>query len=213
MSKFAVALVAAVLAGCATTRPQLTRDEWLATTSRTYEGVSKEQVIGAAERLFRLADGDDFNIAHNDDGIYASRNWTAYVVIAAAMGIDYWQLSVTPAGAGVKVRVQVNTQAQGVTPMATTNGAWTATTTAMAGSPVMGTAIYDAFWSRMDYLLGKRPDWMTCQIADERVKQKVTWGSNEALCNSFNLKDDVPTGPSVSNPALQGTLRLSAARP
>lgn len=202
MNKITLAVtVALLITGCATAPPQLTRDEWLTMTSRNYEGVTKEQVIGAAERLFRLADGDDFSIVHTEEGIYASRNWLAYMVIAAATGTDYWQLKVIPAGAGVKATVQVNTQAQGISPMATTSGAWTATTTPMAGSPVMGTAIYDLFWSRMDYLLGKRPDWMRCELADERVKQKVTWGTNEALCNSFNVKDEVPAaGPMVFKP-------------
>ena len=76
--------------------------------------------------------------------------------------------------------------------MMVSGGAWTATSMPMSGSPVMGTAIYDVFWSRMDYLLGLRQDWMTCQMADERVKSGATWGTNEALCNSFNVKDAVP---------------------
>lgn len=209
---YAVSLIAVLLTGCATTQPQLSREEWLSITSRSYEGVTKEQVISSAERLFRLADGDDFNVVHTEDGLYASRNWSAYMVIAAAMGTDYWQVKVAPDGNRFKAYVQVNSQAQGVTPMATTNGAWTATTTPMAGSPVMGTAIYDVFWARMDYLLGKRSDWMNCQIADERVKQKITWGTNEALCNSFNIKDEVPSHPLVSNTALQRDAP-QAARP
>lgn len=203
MRKYAVPVIAIFLVGCATPHPQLSREEWLSVTSRNYEGVTKEQVIGSAERLFRLADGDDFSIVHAEDGLYASRNWSAYVVIAAVTGTDYWQIKVTPDGNRIKASVQVNTQSQEVVPMATTNGAWTATTMPMAGSPVMGTAIYDVFWARMDYLLGKRSDWMNCRVADERVKQKVTWGTNEALCNSFNIKDETPTHPLVSDATLQ----------
>ena len=74
----------------------------------------------------------------------------------------------------------------------TLNGDYVAGTSAMSGSPVMGTAIYDVFWSRLDYLLGKRKDWMTCKVADERVKQNITSGTNEALCNSFNMNDKLP---------------------
>lgn len=47
----------------------------------------------------------------------------------------------------------------------------------------------------MDYLLGVRPDWMNCKMADERVKEGVVWGANEALCNSFNIKDETPSSP------------------
>lgn len=192
---FTVFFLLAMIAGCATTRPQLSREEWLAVSSRNYEGVTKDQVISAAERLFRLADGDDFRIVHTEDGIYSTRNWLVYLVIAAATGIDYWQVKVTPAANSVKAVVQVNTQSQAIAPMATTSGAWTATTMPMAGTPVNGTAIYDVFWSRMDYLLGKRPDWLNCQLADKRVKQGIVWGTNEALCNSFNVKDETPSAP------------------
>lgn len=81
--------------------------------------------------------------------------------------------------------------------MATSNGDWAASTTPMAGTPVEGTAIYDVFWSRLDYLLGLRSDWMTCKMADEKVKEKIVWGANDAMCNSFNVKDNVQTSPLV----------------
>jgi len=186
------------LMGCATPRPQLSREEWLAVSSRNYEGVTKDQALNAAEKLFRLADGDDFKIVHTEDGLYATRNWGAYMVIAFVAGTDYWQVKVTPTNNGIKAFVQVNTQSQGAMPMTTTDGAMTATMMPMSGSPVEGTAIYDVFWSRMDYLLGKRPDWMNCHCANERVKQGIVWGTNEALCNSFNMKDETPSAPILS---------------
>jgi hypothetical protein len=182
-----------MITGCATARPQLTRDEWLAVTSRNYEGVTKEQAIGAAERLFRLADSKKFKIVYTEDGIYAARNWMDYLVFTVITGTDYWLFKVTPTVNGVKASVQVNTQAQGLMPIPTTNGAWTATTSPMAGMPVDGTAIFDVFWARMDYLLGKRTDWMDCKMADQRIKEGIVWGNNEPLCNSFNINDDNPT--------------------
>lgn len=64
----------AFLSGCATSKHQeLTREEWLATTTRTYEGIDREKIIKAAERLFRLADGDDFRIAHYEEGLICPR--------------------------------------------------------------------------------------------------------------------------------------------
>lgn len=198
----AILFLIVMVIGCATTpRPQLSREQWLAVYSRHYTGVTKEQVISAAERLFQLADGNDFTIIHTEDGVYATRNWSIYLILAAAMGTDYWQLKVTPDGDGVKATVQVNSQSQAITPVPTSSGAWTATTGPMAGTPVGGTAIYDVFWSRMDYLLGKRPDWMNCEMADERVKQGVVWGPNDALCNSFNVEDETPSVPILTRKA------------
>jgi hypothetical protein len=46
----------------------------------------------------------------------------------------------------------------------------------------------------MDYLLGRRQFWMDCLEANERVGTRVVWGDNSALCNGFNIKDDVPEG-------------------
>jgi len=179
------------MVGCAAPK-QLSRDEWLTVTTRHYASVTKEEVLLAAEKLFGLADGNDFQFFHAEEGLMATRNWLVYMVLAAASGTDYWKIQVATSNNGVDVTAQVNTSAQGVTPMPTTGGAWTATTMPMAGSPVQGTAIYDVFWARLDYLLGKRTDWMTCKEANKRVGEKITWGDNSALCNSFNVADKSP---------------------
>ena len=185
-------IVARLIAGCAAPR-QLTRQEWIGTTTKIYQGVSQDQILLAAEELFRLADGKDFQFVHSEDELYATRNWLIYLVFAAGSGTDYWKVSTSEKGDYVKVAIQVNTQMQTTTATATTGGYWTTTTTPMAGFPVQGTAIYDVFWARMDYLLGKRRDWMDCGQADRRVAQDITWGSNEALCNSFNVIDARPS--------------------
>lgn len=185
----------ALLSGCAAPQKQLTREEWLSTTTRTYKTNTKDQVIEAAEKVFRLADGDDFNIVHAEDGLMATRPWSVYLVLAAATGIDYWKVVVAPGEGFVKASVQVNTSMQTVSPMPTVGGDISVSTSPMSGSPVMGTAIYDVFWARMDYLLGVSESWMTCKVADQRVKDTLTWGTNEALCNIFNIKDNSPSSP------------------
>lgn len=189
--------VSVVICSCVTPRPQLTREQWLALTSRSFFGLTKDQVIGAAERVFRLADGDDFTIVHMEDGIYAVRKWSFYFILTAGFGADYWLVKVTPTPYGAKATVQVSTEAGSITPIGTTSGAWTATTVPMAGQPINGSAIYDVFWARMFYLLGKRPDWMTCEMANSRVSQGAAWGDNSALCNSLNMKDETPSAPII----------------
>jgi hypothetical protein len=59
----------------------------------------------------------------------------------------------------------------------------------------MGSAIYDVFWARMDYLLGKRADWITCAVANDRVKKKLVWDANDALCSAINMADRHPEQP------------------
>ena len=183
-------LVVAV-SGCATQK-HLTRDEYLQTTQRTYANKTPDDILRAAEKLFFLADGDDFTFHHTDDALVASRKWTVYLVLAASMGTDTWVINTDEQGGATKVSAMVSTQGGAVTPMPTTGGDWTAGSMPAGAYITQGTAIYDVFWARMDYLLGETDKWMTCKEADLRVKEGVVWGSNEALCNSFNLKDSLP---------------------
>ena len=120
MKKYALVMLVlcvVVVSGCATTRPKLSREEWLSVSSRTYVGVTKDQVLIAAEKLFNLADGDDFQIVHTDDGLYATRNWSIYLVISAVFGTDYWQMQAIQNEDGVKATVRINTQAAPLAPI------------------------------------------------------------------------------------------------
>ena len=186
-----------IFSACVST-PTLSREEWLSMTNRTYEGVTKEQAISAAERLLRLADGNDFMIAHNDDGFIATRNWTVYLVLSGAAGTDSWFIrAVENANGGTRITVNVSTQAAGMGAVVTgPNSAAPVTTPAVVGA-VNGTAIYDVFWARMDYLLGRRKIWMTCTAANQKVADGLVWGDNSPLCNGFNMKDDVPEGARI----------------
>lgn len=189
-----VAVGVLMLAGCAVQQPHMTRDEYLQVTQRTYEGKTPDDIYRAAEKLFILSDGQDFQFFHTEDSMVASRHWTVYVVLAAAMGVDTWTVRARKVDSGTKVSAALNRSAGGILPMPTTGGDMTAGGMPSMAGNVAGTAIYDIFWSRMDYLLGKTDRWMTCKDADARVQSKATWGNNEALCNSFNVKDAAPEG-------------------
>lgn len=191
--RFVILLVTfAALVGCAVKQPQMSREEFLRLTQRTYEGKTPEDVYSAAEKLFRLADGDDFRFFHTEDSLVATRSWLVYIVIGGAAGTDTWTVRARPVEGGTKVAVALNTSMGSVLPMPTTGGDMAAgSLPAMAGN-VTGSAIYDIFWARMDYLLGKSDKWMTCEESNARARAGIVWGSNEALCNSFNVKDQPP---------------------
>lgn len=192
------ALVCVLMLTACVSRPPISRDEWLSMTNRIYEGVTKEQTLTAAERLLRLADGNDFMIAHNDDGFIATRQWTVYLVLAAAIGTDSWVVRAVENGHGeTRVSVSVSTQAGGIGAVATGSNTAAPLTMPAMGASVNGTAAYDVFWARMDYLLGRRQLWMDCRVTDGRVAKGLVWGDNSALCNVFNIKDDVPEGAMI----------------
>lgn len=195
MRALPIAVLSAIvlLAGCATKQPQLTRAEYLKVTQRTYEGKSADDVFNAAEKLLRLADGDDFRFFHDDSSMSATRSWSVYLILAATMGTDTWTVRAKEMEGSVRVSAALNTSAGSVLPMPTTGGDMSAGSTPGMGGNVPGTAIYDVFWARMDYLLGKSDKWMTCDESNHRVSMGAVWGPNEALCNGFNVKDDLPS--------------------
>lgn len=191
-------VVAAVLSGCAAQHLPMTREEYLATTTRFYPGKTKEDIFKAAEKLFTLSDGKDYSFTHTEASLEAARKWSIYLVLTASFGQDNWRVTAKDTEQGVKASVQASTQFQALQPMMVANGMNSdayVTTGPLAGSPVKGNALYNLFWARMNYLLGERSDWMTCEQSDRNVKEGKEWGSNEALCNSFNVDDNDPIKP------------------
>ncbi len=187
----AAALLALTLAGCAVQRPPMSAAEVESTRTRQYPGSSAQQVRDAATRLWRLSDGDKYLIQTESGGLVATRKWTSYSQMVAFAGTDTWRLEVTESDGVATARIALSTVKRMTS--ASLLGMTPATNTGPnVGGSVAGTAIYDIFWARMDYLLGTRTEWMTCTAADARVSAGITWGTNEALCSGFDVKDAAP---------------------
>jgi len=200
MKRFVLLIL--LLCGCATI-PQLTREESLklrneqiATTTKIYNNVTKEDVLIATDKLFRLADGDDFTITHTENTVLGNRRWLIYLVLAAAMGQDNWIVAAeeNPVDKTVKVVVRVSTVSNNLAPMMTTGGAntWSVATLPGVENTIPGKALYYIFFKRLDYLLGITDEWLDCERADAIIKEEKISGSTECLCNSFNIKDSKP---------------------
>jgi hypothetical protein len=52
--------------------------------------------------------------------------------------------------------------------------------------------MYDVFLARMDYLLGKRDDWLTCDQVAVMLDKKETWGDSLSVCDEITLKNNTP---------------------
>ena len=204
MRIIATAVVFVMLSGCAASRPDLTREEYLALVNRTYEDTSAEEGLAAAERLFRLADPRQVKFQHFDNGFRVYRRWSVYMVIAAAFGTDIWDVRAAPSGQGTKLTVHLSRTSSNITGVPTPTAAGDTSATVITspgtgGVPVDSTAIYDLFWGRMDYLLGRRPEWMTCEEASARRKEGLTYGPLDALCSVTT--DDLAPGEEASRGA------------
>lgn len=193
----AVCLITATVVGCAKRGPTQTREEFLAMASRSYEGVSREQALAAAEKVLVLADGEDFKFQHKPEGFLAARRWFVYMILAAARGTDVWEIRAEDQADGaVKVYAFINSDSSGTSGalLPTTSGgmaAGTVNSTHATGAPVLSASVYELFWARMDYLLGRRADWMTCKESNARVEANKVSGTNEPLC-SVTTVDKLP---------------------
>lgn len=187
-----VILACIAATGCAQKRltPQeieAERERQIKMVTRVYDGKTPKDVLLAADNLFRL-DDHDYQLAHSENSLQAQRNWFIYVILAAASGVDTWIIQATPVDGGTKVVAQCATQGQNIMPMGTMGvngqmGATAATTPVMAGMST-SQALYDLFYSRLDYLLGKSKVWVSCRDAN-----KLYPGNNDQLCT---CADDSP---------------------
>lgn len=197
MKNFFLVLIISLLASCASHRT-LTREEWLQIGQRNYTGIEKEKIINAAEKLLKLADGNDFQFSYTPDGFVASRRWLLYMVIAATVGTDYWTFEVKEVDKKLIANVRASSVAGNVNGYPTGGGQVSTVTTPSIGVPLQGTAMYDMFWNRLDYLLGLRNTWMDCDQGLDKIKSGETWGHLERICDSVTLNDDYPENLSES---------------
>ncbi|MGE4505622.1 MAG: hypothetical protein AB7D51_09765 [Desulfovibrionaceae bacterium] len=195
ISMFCAIILVCSLVSCAK-KPVLTREESLALrqkhlemTQRTYSQKTPDEVLVAVDNILRLADGD-YEIFHSEKGLIAKRRWSFYAVLFAAFGQDTWYISTEYTDSNsTNIEIRVVSQSQGVAPMATTNGGWTATTLPSLEDSVLSEPLYQLFYSRLDYLLGVSDIWYDCKIAkdvfDVTMKNHV-----EPLC--FCADDENP---------------------
>lgn len=173
-----------VLASCAAPHQIRDRSDFLAEAAREYRGESSERVIRAAEIVLKLSDPNDFEFRHSLNGFTGLRRYVIYAVLAAAQGREKWDLitEVTPGG----VRASISVSEAGVA-----SGGYSAQAYegAMASVP-----LYRLFWARVDYMLGRRPDWVTCGEAAAELEKSNTNTSAAlgGLCGPTSDGRDAP---------------------
>lgn len=193
-----VFLSAFFLISCATQKPLTSeeiaaeRDRQLNMISRVYDNVTPQEVLVAADRVFRLAD-DDYNISHLPTGLQAQRNWMIYLVLAVAAGTDNWTITAEQLpDNNVKVMAMHSNHASSVFGGPTGGGGATAMTAPGMQNMTTRPAIYQLFFTRLDYFLGKTKTWITCKEAGKLF----TDGSLDPFCTVAN--DRTPDGKSAS---------------
>lgn len=159
-----LALGTVILAETALGSEQLSRDEQLALTSRTYNK-SAGEIFTAVEKLFRLADKpSDLTITYPDtESMIVVRRASAVLLRTQYR----WVLSAKSDANATTLTLSLNTAASGI--MRLPSG----------GTPTVSPDVIGLFYRRLDYLLGQRDTWSSCGAYR---KQHPDHSVMDALC-------------------------------
>jgi hypothetical protein len=154
------------LAGCASAPHTIVdRSDFLAEATRTYPGENPERIIQAAQIVLKTSDPTDFEFRNTVNGFTGLRRYVVYAVLASAVGREKWDFTVDfPTPGQARASVSISEAGQ-------TTGGYSRTPyeNTMASVP-----LYRLFWKRVDYMLGRRPDWVTCDQAASELKEEGT---------------------------------------
>ena len=128
------------------------RDEYLAEATRAYPKENKERVIHAAETVLKTSD-PKFDFRYTGAGFVGLRRYFIYAVVVANAGQEKWEFATEDKGGAVVASLSVSDE--GTTASGYSAQHYDAVKNAIP--------LYRLFWKRMDYMLGKRADWVTCE--------------------------------------------------
>ena len=164
MRAWAGACLAALILGGCNSHQIVDRSDFIAEGTRNYSNEPRERIIEAARIVLRHSDPTDFEFRDTLTGFTGLRRYFIYAVIAASNGREKWEFQTEADGKAVRAAVSVSEA--GVS----TGGYSTQPYEGrMASVP-----LYRLFWDRVDYMLGRRPDWVSCEQAEAVLKASNT---------------------------------------
>jgi len=158
------------LGGCASSS-KTSKDEMMAAATRTYEGVSSQQVIQAAEKLLKLVDESRFKFDREDHKLTATRSGQLFTALGATDVTAVWLVS---------------TQEKDKATVVTIEAGWQKSLPSSGKREMLkrpeGTAVYNLFYNRLDTMLGRSNEWITCKGMKQAIKQGEASGDIRMLC-------------------------------
>lgn len=190
--KIILFLISAIaLTGCA--QRQVSREEWLSMTTRTFPNTTIETVLKTGDKVLQLSDQSDVTVAHGDNKIVGFRRFMIYAVLSATVGRYEFDLQATQKGHDVETKLEITRS-------------FAAAFGPEMKDPWRWREAHDLFYGRIEALLyGKH--WQTCSEAED--KSETSWFL-EPLC--LLADDKIPaSGVQLSDYAkseLQGQIEF-----
>jgi hypothetical protein len=182
------ALPVVLLAACTPASRVTNHAEWLNEATRVWPGETRARVIAAAEAVVKHADPRDTTVEYNRHGFSARRRFFIYAVIATASGTETWTFSSAENTEGASATVRIIQRG-----------------TAHAGSSserFRENQVYlgslRLFYARIDYLLGRRADWITCAEAQAKLALPTSSPGLQSLCSLTHQGRDAPPPAKVA---------------
>lgn len=190
MKKLLYYLVPLILIGCvAPPKPTFEKmSESLATNkssaTREYKGKSPKEVLEASHKaLYMLDPGYDMEFDLTTDKLFAKRAWVVYLVVWSTLGLDQYNVSVEKIPNGTKSMLAFGSDSLPI--IWPPNSFKKDLDVGYMENP----ADFKLFHDRVEYLLGMRKDWVTCDAA----KAKQPDPKKEMfLCDSVGLENISP---------------------
>lgn len=178
MGRFcSVSLCFFLVAGCASS-PVIPVAAWRGAQDRVFDGVSRDRLEKAMQSVFEATRPGKFQVGAVPEGITFSHHWSHYFILTAAYGDEKWTVSEKQDGDRLLASASFSGQ----------SGALLSPTVSLtAPNP----AFYEIFWDRVDYVLSRRPDWVTCDDYGAKIKMH-TGDLFYGFCG-FLADEDVPS--------------------
>ena len=192
-----------LLAGCAQPVRTVNHADWLKEATRSWSGETKARVIAAAEAVVKHSDPKDISIEYNRSGFSARRKFFIYAVIAAANGEDRWTFTTQENALGASAAVRI---IQRGTTVAGQSSQRFRDNQTMVGSLRL-------FYARLDYMLGKRSDWITCGEAVAKLSLPSEAPGLQSLCSITHQGADAPPPTRLPPKTTQLTKASNAGLP
>jgi hypothetical protein len=186
-----ICLAAVCMTACTPAHRVTDHAEWLKEATRVWPGETRARVIAAAETVVKHADPRDTTVEYNRHGFAARRKFLIYAVVATASGTENWTFSSAENEDGASATVRIIQRG-----------------TAQAGNyseRFRENQVYlgslRLFYARIDYLLGRRPDWINCAEAAEKLALPAANPGLQSLCSLTHQGRNAPPPPRVPQKA------------
>jgi hypothetical protein len=176
-----------LLSACARSERVTSHADWMKEATRVWPGETRARVIAAAEAVLKQADPRDTKFEYNQRGFQAKRAFFIYAVIASAEGVDTWSFTTAENSEGASASVRIIQRGKAVAGQHSERFRDNQT---MVGS-------FRLFWARMDYMLGQRPDWVSCVEAPAKLDLPPGAPGLEGLCSLTHQGRNEPPPPKL----------------